>query len=213
MSNVVVVAVSPFYNGRGWTDSATGLSFEPKAYLHPTRISKEKDLTGIQNSVRMNNLLLLEGSFDEPLTEASIEHLNPEELSKEQFDVLVGRLQSSGDDGVSQTDVDAVIAEKEQVEATLAGVQDELASVKAENESLKAQLEAGTEPESGIQTMSTFSAPVEPEEEPVAEEQPLTEEELNALTIAQLKERLDKKGISYSKENKAGLIELLLNAQ
>ena len=119
MNDYVLVAVSPFYNGRGWTDSATGISFEPKLFLHPTRISKKEDLRGIQNSVRMNNLLLLEGSFDQPAGEVSVAHVNPEELTKEQFDVLVSRLKESGDDGISQEDLDAVRKEKEAVEADL----------------------------------------------------------------------------------------------
>ena len=89
----IVVAVSIFYNGYGWTDAATGVQFLPQKTIAPIRISKKKDLSGIYNSYRMNNLLLLEGNFDKEAT-LDIESLNPEQLTKDQFQKIIKRLKT-----------------------------------------------------------------------------------------------------------------------
>ena len=61
----IVVAVSVFYEGFGWTDKATNLTFMPTKAIQPVRIDKNKDLSGIYQAYRKNHLLLLEGAFDE----------------------------------------------------------------------------------------------------------------------------------------------------
>lgn len=211
MSNYVLVAVSPFYNGRGWTDSLTGLSFEPKAYLHPTRISKEKDLSGIQNSVRMNNLLLLEGEFDNPAGEISVENLNPEELTKKQFDVLVEKLSSGSGEGIPQEEFDAAIAakeaalaEKETAEAALAKAESDLTkangSVTTLTNEKKAAETAKAKAESDLAALK----------DEYYKNHKFSEAELNGFTVAKIKEILDVKGIAYTNETKADLIAKLI---
>lgn len=184
MTESILVAVSPFYNGRGWTDSATGIDFEPKASLYPKRISKEKDLSGIRNSIRLNNLLLLEGKLDLSEKEVSIENINPEELTKEQFNQLAKRLKNTGAvSEVSQADFDKMLADKKTLEKELEQVKAELAFLKTE--------------------------PVEDVTSELEEANP-TKEELEKLTVAKLKQLLDDQSIAYGKENKDGLIALLL---
>lgn len=239
MNDYVLVAVSPFYNGRGWTDSATGISFEPKLFLHPTRISKKEDLRGIQNSVRMNNLLLLEGSFDQPAGEVSVAHVNPEELTKEQFEVLVSRLKESGDDGISQEDLDAVRKEKEAVEADLTEALDMVETVNNEKAVVESELSTAeskittanasiskltgekdkalsdlSAANSTISSLTTEKEQVQTELSTVKTEfyskYTFTEEELNGFTVAKIKEILDAKGIAYTNETKADLIAKLI---
>ena len=91
MEEYVVVAVSPFYNGLGWTDAGTGKQFLPATSIQSIRISKKKDLRGIQNSVRLGRLYLLEGNFD-GVNALPIENTNPEELTTEQFKELIEKL-------------------------------------------------------------------------------------------------------------------------
>lgn len=91
MEEYVVVAVSPFYNGLGWTDAGTGKQFLPATSITGIRISKKKDLRGIQNSVRLGKLYLLEGNFD-GVKALPIENTNPEELTTEQFKELIAKL-------------------------------------------------------------------------------------------------------------------------
>jgi len=91
MEEYVVVAVSPFYNGLGWTDAGTGKQFLPATSITGIRISKKKDLRGIQNSVRLGKLYLLEGNFD-GVKALPIENTNPEELTTEQFKELIKKL-------------------------------------------------------------------------------------------------------------------------
>ena len=61
----IKVAVSPFYQGLGWHDKALNQDFKPQARLVPIVISEDKDLTEVSNRVRLNHLLLLEGTLPE----------------------------------------------------------------------------------------------------------------------------------------------------
>lgn len=91
MANIVV-AVSPFYKGTGWTDKYTGIHFKPNASYYPIHITEDSDLRGIQRSLQLNTLYLISGDV-EPSGEVSVERLDPSELSEEQLKELV---QNSG---------------------------------------------------------------------------------------------------------------------
>ena len=98
----IKIAVSPHYRGNGWTDRGTGITFEPQGAQLKTRtidLDKEEDVSGIKNSVRLNHLLVLEGSFLED-TPDKPNKLNPEELTGEELDELVGN--GSGDEALKE---------------------------------------------------------------------------------------------------------------
>ena len=115
MEEYVVVAVSPFYNGLGWTDAGTGKQFLPATIITGIRISKKKDLRGIQNSVRLGKLYLLEGNFD-GVKALPIENTNPEELTTEQFKELIAKLKQekpATDNGEAEKATEEAKAAKE----------------------------------------------------------------------------------------------------
>ena len=115
MEEYVVVAVSPFYNGLGWTDAGTGKQFLPATSITGIRISKKKDLRGIQNSVRLGKLYLLEGNFD-GVNALPIENTNPEELTTEQFKELIAKLKQekpATDNGEAEKATEEAKAAKE----------------------------------------------------------------------------------------------------
>lgn len=120
MKNYIKVAVSPFYNGRGWTDSLTGIVFNPKSSIYAIRIDLDKyeDLRGIANSIRLNNLLLLEGTLDSD-DEITKESVNPQELTKQQFDEVIEQLAGTGDFEELEAQLRKEIAEKESENSTL----------------------------------------------------------------------------------------------
>lgn len=120
MKNYIKVAVSPFYNGRGWTDSLTGIVFNPKSSIYAIRIDLDKyeDLRGIANSIRLNNLLLLEGTLDSD-GEITKESVNPQELTKQQFDEVIEQLAGTGDFEELEAQLRKEIAEKESENSTL----------------------------------------------------------------------------------------------
>jgi hypothetical protein len=86
------VAVSPFYGGEDWTDAATGVTFSKSAQgLNVYSIPEHLDLSGIQKAIRLNALILMEGSIPEqveevvapePVVEAKIEEI--EEVQAEE---------------------------------------------------------------------------------------------------------------------------------
>lgn len=214
MEEFVLVAVSPFYNGRGWSDTLTGINFKPSKKVYPIRISKKYNLSGIQNSVRLNNLLLLEGNFDRPEVELAIENINPEELTREQFAVLVEKLKGEGDDGITQADVDKVVKEKEAVALELTTTK--AAKEKAETELAAAIKEKGTavsEKEAAVSAKTKAEADLATYKKEYFTKHIFTEEDVaDAMyTVAVLKEILDAKSISYlPADNKATLIEKLI---
>lgn len=200
MEEFIEVTVSPFYNGRGWTDSLTGIEFKPDPRgLYAIRINKRENLDGIQNSVRLNNLLLLKGSFDKPATELKIEDINPEELTKEQFAVLAAKLQSGSDDGIGQEELDAV-------EAQLSTVQGQLTTATSEkNEAITAKDTAVAEKEAAVTSLNQLKQDFYTKHTFVAEDVSGA-----FYTVAVLKEILDAKSIAYgASDTKAVLIEKL----
>ena len=230
MEEFVLVAVSPFYNGRGWTDTLTGVDFKPVKMIYPIRISKKHNLSGIQNSVRLNNLLLLEGSFDLPGEELDIKNINPEELTREQFAVLAEKLKGASDDGITQEDVDKVTRAKEAVEAELAtakkakeAVEEELAKSKTAKEEADTKAATATSEKELAITQKTAAEQAKEKAETELTtykkeyftKHTFTEEDVSdgMYTIAVLKEILDAKSISYLPgDNKATLVEKLIAA-
>lgn len=178
----IIVAVSPFYNGRGWTDQATGLSFEPTSTIRQIRIKKEgRNLSGIKNSVRLNNLMLLEGNLDEVAEDQA--PVNPEELTSKEFNRMLDFMQ-----GKSVNEDDKALAEKDK----------EIKALKEEVSQLKALLEAQAD------------APAE--EAP--EEEESREDELSAMTVAELKAYADEQDIEIkSSDNKKTIIGKIITAE
>lgn len=58
----IKVAVSPFFRGESWTDECTGIKFEKNQRgLSIYVIPDTYNLTSIKRSIRLNNLMLVEG--------------------------------------------------------------------------------------------------------------------------------------------------------
>lgn len=196
MEEFIEVTVSPFYNGRGWTDSLTGIEFKPDPRgLYAIRINKRENLDGIQNSVRLNNLLLLKGSFTKPASELKVEDINPEELTREQFAVLAAKLQTGTDDGIGQEELDAV-----QAQLTTA--------TNEKNAAITAKDTAVAEKEAAITSLNQLKQDFYTKHTFVAEDVSGA-----FYTVAVLKEILDAKSIAYgASDTKAVLIEKLTAA-
>jgi len=188
MKDFILVSVSPFYNGRGWTDIATGIDFERTTGIQPIRISKNKDLTGIQNSVRINNLLLLDGTIEKKSNELTIENINPEELTKEQFAVLAKKLKAGQEDPENEI---KLAEAKEETKA----VKKELTEVEA---ALKLAQEAQKEAEKAlVEAKKEFHSKYD-----------FTTKDVADYEVDDLKEILDAKEIKYtSGEKKASLVK------
>ena len=160
----IKVAVSPFYQGFGWHDKALNQDFKPQPRLVPIVISEDKDLTEVSNRIRLNHLLLLEGTLPE-INKAK----DPKDIIAEQAD--------------------------------------EIKALKKELAELKA-----TEPEAEEEPVKEES--VEEEVQPQSHldsEELYTQEELEALRVADLKEILNERETEYSTSaKKDDLIELLV---
>ncbi len=111
----IVVAVSVFYEGFGWTDKATNLTFMPTKAINPVRIDKNKDLSGIYQAYRKNHLLLLEGTFDEKDMRA--EHNLPDD--KAVIKELEAALAAAKTETVDTSAIEAAEKEKEKAVADL----------------------------------------------------------------------------------------------
>lgn len=187
----VTVSVSPFYNGRGWTDQATGISFDPVENITAIRIEKEnKDLSGIRNSVRLNNLMLLKGDLNDA-PEAPTE-VNPEELTKVEFNKMFDFLQ--GKDPEEETN--PVIEEQAE---KIAKLEAELAELRRQLEEQPEEQEPEVEEPKDVAAVSTPSTPS------------VTEEELGEKTKDELKAIADEHGIEYkTTDTKAVLIDKII---
>lgn len=192
MEEFITVSVSPFYNGRGWTDAATGIDFERTDSIRQIRIAKNKDLSGIQNSIRLNNLLLLEGKIEGKAKELSIENINPEELTKEQFSVLAEKLKAGQEDPKNEKE----LAETKEL---LKQSKKELAEKDAELERTKESLKAAEE-----KLAKLTSEPVEKET--------LSKKEAEQYNVEELKSLLDEKGIDYAAGDKKQVLVKKLTA-
>lgn len=116
----IVVAVSVFYEGFGWTDKGTNLTFMPTKAIQPVRISKNKDLSGIYQSYRKNHLLLLEGAFDEKDMRAERNLPDDKAVIKE----LEAALAAAKTETVDTSAIEAVEKEKEEAISALKEVKE-----------------------------------------------------------------------------------------
>lgn len=212
MSEHIVVAVSPFYNGRGWTDRMTGISFDPSKTINAIRIDfdKHQDLSGIKNSIRLNNLLLLEGTI--PGSEdVTIDKLNPEELTKEQFDNIVKQLKSNSDNS------EEVASLKGQVEKLNGQVTEKTQALSAKEEELK---KAKTDLSSAQSELSTAQEKIKTLEKQLEEakapvEEPVTAMasvggDLSSFTVSELKDIAKEQNIEIkSTDKKEDIIQKL----
>jgi hypothetical protein len=71
----IKVAVSPFYRGEDWTDAGTGIHFEQNEHgVNIYSIPEEADLSGVRRAIRLNTLMLIEGTIPEDV----VKELAPE---------------------------------------------------------------------------------------------------------------------------------------
>ena len=206
-TNDIVVAVSPHYSGMGWVDKETGFKFEPTRKIKAFRISKDRNLTGIKNALRLNHLILLEGTLD---TEGEIDsnNLNPAMLTKQQFDVMIQRLGENGDNGDLIASLNSQI---ESLESDKTALQGEKTSLQGQVSTLEGQV---VNLEQQIQDLlSQIDGGAEPAALRIGEEQH-TQESLNALTKDEIKVIMDNLSIEYKQaDTKQDLIDNLLANQ
>lgn len=221
MNDVIVVAVSYYYGGRGWTDPYTNIDFKADQKGLPVVISKDKDLTGIKRSVRLNNLLLLEGDLDTS-GENNLEKIDPAELTAEQLQELAGA--GGADSEELQAQIDKVTKEKQALEKS----NQELTTQKTANEKKIKELEAQivtltSQLETANQAKATAESKLSTEEKSHKKTKDkmfaiheFTEEELadSYFTVAIIKEIMTTKSIAFETgDNKSQLIEKLVAGQ
>ena len=193
MQDYILVSVSPFYNGHGWTDHGTGIDFKPVNGLRAVRIDLEddKDLRGIRNSIRLNHLLLLEGELPE-MGEVRPEDANPAELTHKEYTTLLEELKSGGGDNSK------LESELENTKADLASANSQIAQLQADIDSLEAELATLKEgSDEGIEVQSLG----------------YTKEELENKTVAELQDLAKDEGIELKATKKADIIQEILDAQ
>ena len=220
-TNDIVVAVSPHYSGMGWVDKETGFKFEPTRKIKAFRISKDRNLTGIKNALRLNHLILLEGTL-ETEGEVDLNYLNPAMLTKQQFDVIIQRLAENGDSSDLIASLNSQIESLESDKTTLQGektsLQGQVSTLDGEKTSLQGQVSTLegqiTELEQQIQDLlSQIEGEVEPAALRIGEEQH-TQESLDALTKDEIKVIMDNLSIEYKQaDTKQDLIDNLLANQ
>lgn len=183
----IEVAVSPLFRGRGWTDRGTGIDFEQQGSVLKTRtidLSKDADYSGIKNSVRLGHLIVIKGKFTEQVEEQP-NFINPEELSGEQLDELVGE---GGSD--------------ESLKARIKELESEQVAFKRENVSLVKENEQLTKE---ILTLKENS------KEDVVVELPSKEELINNNTKAELVKILKDLKVEFDdKGTKADLADIII---
>lgn len=148
MSNFIEVAVSPFYNGFGWTDHGTGISFKPTHITKGVRIElKEgRNLKGIRNSIRLNNLLLLKGTLPD-MGEPQPQDINPAELTHTEFKTLLAGIQEGGSSIVEELQSDL-----DKSQADLLAKTNELSTIQGQLSNLEGELSAKTDELSNVQS-------------------------------------------------------------
>ena len=193
MSKHIEVAVSPFYNGRGWTDHGTGINFEKTTLLKGHRIDLKEDtnLRGIQNSIRLNHLLLLEGELPE-MGEVKPEDANPAELTHKEYTKLLEELKSGGGDNSE------LESELQNTKDELANANGQITQLQADIESLEAQLadlQSGSDEGVEVQSLG------------------YTKEELESKTVAELQQLAKDENIELTATKKADIIQEILDAE
>ncbi len=219
MTASVLVMVSPFYNGMPWKDIPTGVVFEKEDI--PVRLDKTMNLIGVKNSVRLNHLLLLEGTLDDVV--ATNADTNPAELTKADLAELVASADgealiaaqadlaiAEGALATAQADLATAQADLATAEGTLATTQADLATAEGTLATTQADLTTAqgnlttatnslTTTKTKFFTLHTFTE---------------TDLEDAYFTVAILKEIMDAKAIAYAPEAiKADLQATLLAGQ
>lgn len=235
MNDVIVVAVSYYYGGRGWTDPYTNIDFKADQKGLPIVISKDKDLTGIKRSVRLNNLLLLEGELDTS-GENNLEKIDPAELTAEQLQEIAG--ESGADAEELQAQIDKLTKEKQALEKSNQTLTSEKQALEKSNQTLTSEKEAKdkkikeleaqiatltSQLEKANQAKATAESKLSTEEKSHKKTKDkmfaiheFTEEELadSYFTVAILKEIMTTKSIAFEGgDNKSQLIEKLVAGQ
>lgn len=221
MNDVIVVAVSYYYGGRGWTDPYTNIDFKADQKGLPIVISKDKDLTGIKRSVRLNNLLLLEGELDTS-GENNLEKIDPAELTAEQLQEIAGESGAGAEE--LQAQIDKLTKEKQALEKSNQTLTSEKEAKDKKIKELEAQIATLTSQlEEANQAKATAESKLSTEEKSHKKTKDkmfaiheFTEEELadSYFTVAILKEIMTTKSIAFeSGDNKSQLIEKLVAGQ
>lgn len=221
MNEVIVVAVSYYYGGRGWTDPYTNIDFKANQKGLPIVISKDKDLTGIKRSIRLNNLLLLEGDLDIS-GENSLEKIDPAELTAEQLQELVGAGGAGSEE--LQAQIDKLTKEKKALEESNKTLTSDKTANEKKIKELEAQISTLTSQlETANQGKTTAESKLSTEEKNHKKTKDkmfaiheFTNEELqdSYFTVAILKEIMTTKSIAFEGgDNKSQLIEKLVAGQ
>lgn len=218
----ITVIVSPFSTAsKGWTDEATGIFFESKVDGKPYVINASKNLKGIQNSIRLNNLMLIEGDLN-PAETLDLDNIDPSQLSKEKLKEIVNA------SGAGNEELEAQIAELQQEKTNLLAENVQLnkdktalQTAKETLESQKATLESQkTALETDKANLTSEKAAVEKQLTDTKAEffkkYKFTEEDLalSYYTAAIIKEIMTIKEIEFgASDNKATLISKLIAGQ
>lgn len=211
----ITVIVSPFSTAsKGWTDEATGIFFESKVDGKPYVINASKNLKGIQNSIRLNNLMLIEGDLN-PVETLDLDNIDPSQLSKEKLKEIVNA------SGAGNEELEAQIAELQQEKTNLLAENVQLnkdkTALQTEKETLESQK---TDLETDKANLTSEKAAVEKQLTDTKAEffkkYKFTEEDLalSYYTAAIIKEIMTIKGIEFgASDNKATLISKLIAGQ
>ena len=205
MTEYVTVAVSPHYNGRGWTDRGTGISFKPTQKIEPIRIETDRgeNLNGIANSLRLNNLLLLRGTMPET-TAVAAKDRNPEELTVDELETIVA---GAGDTSALDAEIlrlngELTAAKEAKTTAEQATTAAEQAKTTAEQATAAKQLELETAQAEITRLEDELAAATAPAALSVGED------DLDSKTVAELKTIASDRGIDLgTATKKAEIIE------
>ena len=241
MSKHIEVAVSPFYNGRGWTDHGTGINFEKTTLLkgHRIDLKENTNLKGIRNSIRLNHLLLLEGELPE-MGEVRPEDANPAELTHKEYTTLLEGLRADGDSSELVSELESTKTELQNTKDELATANGEVSRLESELGTTKTNLDNAsgrvTQLESELQTTADdlvaangqnaeLQATINSLQDELAalregsdegiESQSLgyTKEELEGKTVAELQQLAEDENIELTATLKAEIIQEILDAQ
>lgn len=206
----IKVAVSPFYQGFGWRDVALNKDFKPQPRLIPIVISNDEDLSEVVRRVRLNHLVLLEGVLpDVGQPEDKDELIESQKAEITSLKSTNQTLQSEkeglqSENQTLKTTNQGLVSTNQTLESEKTTLQSEKEALELENTALKQEIEdlkaavpEEMQNESGIQTMSL--------------EEEYGQEELETMTVTELKALLDAREIDYTTTmKKDDLINLLI---
>ena len=206
----IKVAVSPFYQGFGWRDVALNKDFKPQPRLIPIVISNDEDLSEVVRRVRLNHLVLLEGVLpDVGQPEDKDELIESQKAEITSLKSTNQTLQSEkeglqSENQTLKTTNQGLVSTNQTLESEKTTLQSEKEALESENtalrqeiEDLKAAVPEEMQDESDIQMMSS--------------EEEYRQEELEAMTVSELKALLDTRETDYTTTmKKDDLINLLI---